>query len=179
MKTITQTCKECKEIFQAQLREVNRGNGKYCSLKCSRIGVAKTHLARTAEINKPNVECAHCHKMFYKKVSNRNKSKSGLYFCCREHKDISQRIGGIKEIQPPHYSLGKHCYRDIAFRNYQHQCAKCFYSKIPEILEVHHVDRNRENNSIENLIILCSRCHDEEHFLTKTGKWGQKETFTS
>lgn len=171
MKTISQICKQCKEIFQAQLREVNRGNAKYCSKKCSKIGANKTRIEKNLIVKTPNVECSYCNKKFYKCPSKKQSSKSGIFFCCREHKDLSQRIGGIKEIQPPHYSLGKFVYREIAFRHYPHQCAKCLYSTIPEILEVHHKDRDRSNNNLENLIILCSRCHDEEHFLSRTGKW--------
>lgn len=30
-------------------------------------------------------------------------------------------------------------------------------------LEVHHKDRNKRNNSIENLEVLCVNCHDKEH----------------
>jgi 5-methylcytosine-specific restriction endonuclease McrA len=173
MKTITQICKECKQNFEAQLREVNRGNAKYCSKKCSKIGISKTHLERNAKINLPNVECSYCHKIFYKSNSKKKSPKSNLHFCCREHKDLAQRIEfGLKDIHPPHYSGGSSSYRDIALRNFPNKCANCEYDKIPEILEVHHKDRNRENNNLENLIILCSRCHDEQHFLTNSGRWG-------
>ena len=30
--------------------------------------------------------------------------------------------------------------------------------------EVHHVDGNRENNAIENLITLCRGCHQLRHY---------------
>ena len=26
-------------------------------------------------------------------------------------------------------------------------------------LEAHHIDKNRENNSLENLIVVCKKCH--------------------
>jgi predicted HNH restriction endonuclease len=43
-------------------------------------------------------------------------------------------------------------------------CEKCNYSKI-EILQVHHKDKNRQNNSLENLKLLCPNCHAERHYL--------------
>jgi len=175
MKTISQICKECKQNFEAQLREVNRGNAKYCSKKCSKLGVSKELLRINSEKNLPNVACSYCNENFYLNNSKKKSSKSGLYFCCREHKDLAQRIEfGLKEIQPQHYLDGVNVYRELAFRHYPHQCAKCNYLKYPEILEVHHKDRNRSNNTLENLEIICPTCHDEEHFITKSGKWGQK-----
>jgi len=30
--------------------------------------------------------------------------------------------------------------------------------------ETHHRDRNRENNKMENLLLLCPNCHSSMHF---------------
>lgn len=32
-----------------------------------------------------------------------------------------------------------------------------------DILDVHHKDRNRENNSLDNLVLLCRPCHQRRH----------------
>ena len=40
MKIIKQ-CVECNSNFEADTREINRGNAKYCSLKCSGINSYK------------------------------------------------------------------------------------------------------------------------------------------
>ena len=48
-----------------------------------------------------------------------------------------------------------------------HSCERCGYSK-HEILHVHHRDRNRSNNNLENLELICPNCHYEEHFLEKS-----------
>lgn len=45
-------------------------------------------------------------------------------------------------------------------------CERCGYDK-REILVVHHKDRNRFNNNMENLDLLCPNCHAEEHLLSK------------
>ena len=47
------------------------------------------------------------------------------------------------------------------------KCEKCSY-KTYEILQVHHLDRNRKNNISSNLKLLCPNCHAEEHYLEKS-----------
>lgn len=46
-------------------------------------------------------------------------------------------------------------------------CTKCGYYRI-EILQIHHKDRNRENNNLDNLELICPNCHFEEHLLEKS-----------
>ena len=113
--------------------------------------------------NYTEVECAYCHKKFLKLKSRLKNSKSGLYFCCREHKDLAQRLDSGKEfniLRPDHYGkISDNKYRENAFRRYEHKCAICGYNEEPKILQVHHIDENRQNNNIDNLIILCPNCH--------------------
>lgn len=47
------------------------------------------------------------------------------------------------------------------------KCERCNYDKY-EILQVHHKDRNRKNNDLKNLQLICPNCHYEEHFLEKS-----------
>lgn len=108
--------------------------------------------------------CAYCGKEFDKMISDLYLSKSGLYFCCREHKDLAQRIASGKqfdEMRPNHYgSIDSGTgYRTIAFRIYPHKCAICGWDEDEDILQVHHIDENRKNAKPENLIILCPTCH--------------------
>lgn len=43
------------------------------------------------------------------------------------------------------------------------QCVRCGYDTRPDILGVHHKDRNRNNNALDNLEVLCPNCHSLEH----------------
>jgi 5-methylcytosine-specific restriction endonuclease McrA len=52
------------------------------------------------------------------------------------------------------------------------KCEKCNYDKY-EILQVHHKDRNRNHNELNNLELICPNCHYEEHFLEKS--WLRKK----
>lgn len=158
MKTITKTCKNCNQNFDAPIGEHKRGNAKFCSRSCSSKFAASQHRP------KPNVVCALCGTEFYKNSSQQKNSKSGLFFCSRFCKDKAQRIGGIKEIQPPHYSDHLYNYRDLAFRSLPNECCRCGYKKQVAALVVHHIDRDRSNNNLSNLEILCANCHAIEHW---------------
>lgn len=111
------------------------------------------------------VECAYCGKKFIKANSKLDNSKSGLYFCCREHKDLAQSLeAGDKfaEMRPEHYGkiLSRNSnYRDFALREHGAKCAICGFDDDVDMLEVHHIDENRDNNTSENLIPLCPMCH--------------------
>jgi len=53
-------------------------------------------------------------------------------------------------------------YRRIAFEEYgmEKVCEKCGSKSR---LSIHHRDRDRTNNSKENLMVLCSSCHSKHH----------------
>ena len=48
-------------------------------------------------------------------------------------------------------------YRKLAFAHYDPLCAHCGFG-ISSILEVAHIDGNRQNNDVANLVILCPNC---------------------
>lgn len=83
-------CSNCSKHFWRLKKEVDKKIKKnqkniYCSQKCRRSQIV--------------VKCSYCNNNFYSKKSRLKKSKSGLYFCCREHKDLAQRIEhGFKNI---------------------------------------------------------------------------------
>jgi hypothetical protein len=59
----------------------------------------------------PNKICATCSKEFYRTISHDKNSKSKLFFCSTNCKNIAQQIGGI--IKPAHYGKykNKNCIR--------------------------------------------------------------------
>lgn len=175
MRTFEKSCLECSQTFQAAVSEHNRGYAKFCSRTCSGTYNTRAYCAR---IQKPNATCAFCNERFYRKPSKLKLSKTGLYFCCREHKDRAQRVeNGLTALQPSHYRDGKSDYRKIAFRNFAPTCSECGWDQYPEVLVVHHKDTDRSNNALANLKILCPRCHQIRHFLEGTGRfWNRKGT---
>jgi len=162
-------CDNCRDEFERATNEVNRskrkGRKSYCSSTCLSLGMAKQKTLNP----RPNVVCSLCDKSFYKRPSALVGSKSGLFFCCREHKDLAQRIGGISGIMPSHYGAGNgvRSYRQNALLLFPHRCAICGYDKYLRVLEVHHKDGDRSNNPSDgsNWQILCPTCHREQDLL--------------
>ena len=108
-----------------------------------------------ANLNSVWTVCAFCGKDKKIKASRLKE----FNFCNRECKDSAQRIGGIKEIQPPHYNNGKTNYRIRALRENGEICQQCSYNDDVRMLDVDHIDSNRDNNDLENLQVLCVWCH--------------------
>jgi len=115
-----------------------------------------------SEAQRAKVFCAYCNKEFSIIPSKLNESKSGLHFCCREHKDLAQRVSfGLTAIQPAHYGTGNgiSSYRKNTLETRPHKCEVCGYDEDVDLLEVHHIDKNRAHNNSENLVLLCALCH--------------------
>lgn len=141
--------------FETKYENIKRDNRKHhiCPI-CKKEDLKKVS-------TKIKCECAYCHKIFFREPSKLNNSKSGLVFCCREHKDLAQQIDSgnqFDNIRPSHYHNGEN-YRQRAFRKYQPECSVCGWDEDIDVLEVHHIDENRQNNDLSNLIILCPICH--------------------
>jgi len=164
-KLFLQFCTFCGKSFYAP----KHAGRRYCSPECFRASnPSKIH----------ELKCDNCGLIFYRSQSNLKKSKSGLRFCSRICKDDAQRMGKHNEIlRPSHYGDGRYSYRAIALRTYDKICNRCGYDLHPEILQVHHKDRDRTNNTIDNLELLCPNCHDLDHYNNRDGpyKWRHPE----
>lgn len=158
MVKVARVCIRCTKAFLTDRKYVNRGHGKYCSLTCSSRGRLRRH-------HEPNLTCVQCSKPFHRSPARQQNSKSGLFFCGRICKELAQRIGGMEQLQLPHYGTGKSrtSYLNTARRYYDRKCAACGYDRELKALDVHHIDRNRANGAADNLAILCSNCHREIH----------------
>lgn len=144
-------CQVCKSIFNRQKRQM-RNDYHCCSSFC-------LNFAKGLYIE---LKCSHCNIDFVRLKSRLENSKSGKYFCGRECKDLAQKY--MIEIQPEHYGSGTgiSSYRDRALNYYPNLCNRCGFTNILA-LEVHHIDRDRNNNDLMNLEILCANCHSIEH----------------
>ena len=113
MKTIVKNCEHCNIEFQASLKEHKRGNGRFCSLKCSANTIRKT----SRSLKEHNCVCAECQTSFYRQPSHiKNAKVTGLQFCSKACKEKAHRIGG--SIQPKHYDTCNLLY-------HEKQCEMC------------------------------------------------------
>lgn len=164
---ISQICKNCNMKFETTSRRLKAGEGKFCSKSCTSTYRHKNNLM-PRKVTGKLYSCDYCGKDIYKTPSQVKLSKSGLFFCCREHKDKSQVIGG--SIAPKHYGnckkmISSKSYRKKAFSTYANECNDCGWNEYVDVLVVHHIDGNRNNNELENLVILCPTHHYVRHYL--------------
>lgn len=159
-KVFSQTCDHCQSTYFVPKHRIAKN--RFCSKECF------------YKSKKRSVEqvCSYCGAGFTRRPSAARKSRHGYVFCSRTCKDAAQRLDSpITAIRPSHYGTGTASYREIAKREKPTHCNRCGYAKIVEILEVHHIDRDRGNNTLDNLEILCPNCHQEEHFTRQDGRF--------
>lgn len=53
-------------------------------------------------------------------------------------------------------------YKVLANAYFKDRCVECHSSKVK--LVIHHKDGNSSNNKINNLTLLCNRCHGKAHW---------------
>lgn len=144
----TVSCKICAKEFYAKPFFLKNGHAKYCSQKCMRVG------SRTGKM----VKCYSCGKEVYKTQKALRVSKSKTYFCnksCQTKWRNSVFIG----VKHANYKNGLHSYRSVMSRNKVPKVCKICKTIDERILAVHHIDRDRKNNSVLNLVWLCHNCH--------------------
>ncbi len=140
----------------------------------------------------PNTECSICHKPIYRRpvemdrgrvfcslecygMSNRRETPCvvcGTLILASANKKTCSRGCANKNRTGIKYKIGSpkdkvKDQRTIKLRmiaTHGRQCERCSYDKI-QILNVHHKDRNRKNNDLTNLELICPNCHAEEHYL--------------
>ena len=151
MTNVKVNCDKCGKEFNIPLKRYNwkiKNKEKfYCSKECS--------------IKKRSItcQCKNCGKDIEKPRSQIERSKSGNVFCS---KSCSTSFNNrIHKSGKNHHSYidGLSQYRLNAFINYERRCSVCGWDKDERILEVHHINNSRNDNSLENLIILCPICH--------------------
>lgn len=146
-------CKKCKKEFYAKPHWLKRGWGKYCSSKC------QYESYRTGEF----IACAICGKKAWKRPKQIKHSKSGKFFCSKS----CQTLWRNNEFRGPKHGNWKggeniHHKELLVKNNIKLICRVC-RTKDERVLAVHHLDKNRKNNDIKNLVFLCHNCHHLVH----------------
>lgn len=141
-------CAVCKKAIYRRPSQLKGSQGRaYCSSSCYGRSCRK------------EVPCVVCETMmlasFHKKTCSRacsNIHRTGIQYKRNRPKDKVKATRALKVRLLKERGL---------------KCERCGYDKY-EILHVHHKDRNRENNNLDNLALICPNCHYEEHYLEKS-----------
>lgn len=142
-------CKICEKEFYAKPSSLKKGWAKYCSKKCQFEG------QKTGK----TLECFICQREIYRSQQELKKSNSGKYFCSKSCQTIwrnTQVFIGSKHSQ---WQGGRSEYKNILLKSGADQLCRRCKIKDKRVLAVHHLDRNKSNNSLSNLVWLCHNCH--------------------
>lgn len=120
----------------------------------------KTHIAKV------ELTCEHCGVGFERYPSQIARPGQGRFCsgpCQRRGTAPERRRFGVDH---PRWRGGTE-YRRRAFEAFGERCRECGYDQHVELLWVHHKDfkgrKERQDHSLENLEVLCIRCHLEKH----------------
>jgi len=141
-------CGICSKVFYTKPSWVKLGGGKYCSRKCSDLARRKGKM----------VKCFICGKEIYRSLEDLKNSKSQNYFCSRKCSlswNNTLHIGA----DSVNWKGGRFCYKNILSRaGVEKKCVLCGENN-SKLLSAHHIDQNRSNNTVKNLVWLCQNCH--------------------
>lgn len=150
-------CPNCKNEFEAEKRRYNASIKNGSKLYCSGLCYYKSKLTGFKE------NCKNCGKEITVTKSRKAKSKTGNLYCSKKCSTIVNNSLFRKWENNPLFKNGGTKYRVFKLRNTKDpKCEKCSNDDI-RVLQVHHKDKNRKNNKIENLQLLCANCHLIEH----------------
>ncbi len=139
-------CAQCAKSIYRRPCEIQKGR-VFCSIGCYAIS------------NRKEIPCATCGTMILSSFNKKTCSRS----CANIHRaGIKYKIDSPKDKVKSQKALKLRLLKDRG-----EVCGRCEYSKL-EILQIHHKDRDRNNNDLANLELICPNCHYEEHFLEKS-----------
>ena len=143
-------CKTCSKSFYAKPSWLARGIGTYCSRPCSDEGRKNGRM----------VACFRCGKVTYKPPKA---LKSARKFFCSKACSVAWHNEEFKEQKHGNWKHGTFAYKRILERAGVHpQCVLCAIED-QDIILVHHIDKDRKNNKVQNLAWLCHNCHHLVH----------------
>lgn len=140
-KTITRKCQECKKPFFAPPREINRGNGRFCSKSC---GIKHSNRVRDAVFH--NHICKHCGRTY---TTNYKIS----FYCSRSCK-----------AKDYYYRAKTHSYDGVILNRLRSlPCEICGWKESTR--DVHHILSSRKGGKdiFSNLVCLCPNHHRMVH----------------
>lgn len=135
-----------KSIYKRKVEMIRNKGRVFCSMACYGISCRK------------ETPCVICGKPI---LSGRHK-KTCSRSCANKHRaGIKYKLNRPKDKVKYHQGLKM---RLIKLKG--KMCERCGYHKY-NILQIHHLDRNRLNNNLKNLQLICPNCHYEMHYLER------------
>lgn len=155
------TCKHCDCKFEFVRATEKANHSRHCIQNPRRLlsyvksssSATTRHNNQYGEYKTFTVVCSGCDKACEVRERELAHPKKQYYYCSRS---CANSVGGKAKVE----KYGLSWYPSIARKFYVEQCAAC---GISDILDVHHIDENRDNSEPSNLIFLCPNDHYRLH----------------
>lgn len=151
-KEVAIECSHCHKLFLRKASKhayaVKHNKPEYCSAKC----------ASDARKNGEFLPCDRCGKLVYRTKAQLQRTGGRVHCsasCATADYNSQFRTGK----NAPAYVQGNRSYRTTALSYYGAVCECCGFHEDERLLDVHHIDENRNHNEVENLMVLCPLCH--------------------
>ena len=149
MRNISKICVVCGKSYLG----FKAKNNLYCSAKCRQ----STKIPKNLVL----IRCNFCSKSFLRRPDKINLTN----YC------DSKCMAGAKKLEFPRSGKFAAVRKWFSRFGRMAECEHCGYKAFPGILVLHHKDRDRTNNTRENLAVLCPNCHAIEHLDENKNGW--------
>lgn len=171
-------CGKNKKIKLSQYKQ-NKNKRFFCDFKClgewrsKNLNGEKSH--HWVSVKNKTVKCDFCGKDIIKMPANIK--KYSYHFCNNKCKNKWLKENAIsgeehynwkngKSFEPYPSKFTKSLKRKVKKRD-NHTCQICKAKEKSTVFHVHHIDYNKDNCSMDNLITLCNSCHSKTNFNRK------------
>ncbi len=176
----TLDCAQCGETFNASLSQVKIGR-KYCSHKCyscSKKGKAPYNKGRRTgkkSWNNKQIErnCSYCKRPFFISPSEKSKRFCSMKCYRSSHEYHPAWNKGLPPERQSNWKGGKsfetytkdfsNVLKELVRQRDNHKCQSCGVPQVECIRKLctHHIDYDKKNNKLCNLVSLCDNCHSK------------------
>ena len=137
-------CYLCKIAVYRRPSELEKANGRaFCSMACY------------GRYCRKEIACVVCGEFMLSSLNKKTCSRA----CANRRRSGTVYHRG----KPDDKVTAQRALKIRLFRKRGLVCERCGYG-VYQILQVHHKDRNRKNNLLSNLELICPNCHYAEHY---------------
>ncbi len=145
-------CNICGKPIYRRPSDISKSHGRaFCSNVCYSKSLRK------------EIPCKVCGKLILSGLNKRTCSRA----CANKLRIGTSYKHGQLHDKVKAYSI----IRSRLFNERGKFCESCGERRV-EILVMHHIDTNRQNNDFSNLMVLCPNCHAETHCLLRKKRLG-------
>jgi|TARA_Y100000034_G_scaffold131222_1_gene191502 predicted nucleic acid-binding Zn ribbon protein len=162
-RVIIRQCSICGEKweYRRSTRDKKDGRGhKVCSWKCRNIAIGNSRRGKPLTDAQKQKQSE---SMSGRTLTHEHRAKIGRGVAgSRNSKWIDGRSFEKEGAADYNFEFTS-TLRTTVKRRDNHKCRKCNHDGSKFLLHVHHVDMNKENNLVENLVTVCGSCHSRIH----------------